>query len=90
MRSFNLENKDLDPNDPFEEFLTATAYAIRSAYHTTLGYSPAQLVFGRDMFMPINFEIDWEKIKQNKQNRIQKNNIRETEIRLPISMLQEI
>ena len=72
MRSFNLENNDLDPEDPFEEFLTAAAYAIRSAHHTTLGYSPAQLVFGRDMFMPVNFDVDWEKIKQNKQDRIQK------------------
>ena len=46
LRSFDLDNADLNPNDPFEEFLTRTAYAIRSAHHTTLGCSPAKLVFG--------------------------------------------
>ena len=34
LRTFDLENADLTGIDPFEEFLTATAYAIRSAYHT--------------------------------------------------------
>jgi hypothetical protein len=82
LRTFNLENRNLDPDDPFEEFLTATAYAIRSAYHTTLGYSPAQLVFGRDMFMPVNFDVDWNKIKQNKQRRINLNNQRENNKRI--------
>jgi hypothetical protein len=79
LRTFDLENKIIDPNnkDPFEEFLTASAYAIRSAYHTTTGYSPAQLVFGRDMFMPVNFTADWAKIKRNKQTRINSNNERE-------------
>ena len=81
LRTFDLEKADLTGPEPFEEFLTATAYAIRSAYHTTLGYSPAQLVFGRDMFMPVNFEADWAKIKQNKQNRIDRNNDRENQKR---------
>ena len=57
-----MDQRDLHPNDPFEEFLTAAAYVICSAYHTTLGFSPAQLVFGRDMFMPIATDVDWEKI----------------------------
>ena len=84
LRSFNLEQKEFDPNDPFEEFLTTAAYvSIQSSHHTTLGYSPAQLVFGRDMFMPVNFQVDWEKIKANKQNRILKNNKRENLKRKP-------
>lgn len=84
LRSFDLENKEIDPEDldPFEEFLTAAAYAIRSAYHTTLGFSPAQLVFGRDMFMPVNCEVDWSKIQQSKQNRINRNNARENAKRI--------
>ena len=81
LRSFNLKNKELNPNEPFED-LSAAAYAIRSAHHITLGYSPAQLVFGRDMFMPVNFEVDWEKIKLNKQRRIKKNNTRENRKRI--------
>ena len=81
LRSFNfLEQNKLNPNDPFEEFLTAAAHAIQSAHHTTLGYSPAQLIFGKDMFtMPaVNFHVNWENIKANKQNKIQQNNDRET------------
>ena len=78
-----LRSFDLNPKDPFDKFLTAAAYAIQSACHTTLGYSPAQLVFGRDMFMPVNFQVDWEKIKANKQNRMHKNNERENLKRKP-------
>ena len=46
LRTFELENKDLDENHPWSLFLTAVAYAIRSTYHTTLQATPAQLVFG--------------------------------------------
>ena len=35
------------------------------------------------MFIPVNFEVDWEKIKQNKQNQINKNNTRENSKRIP-------
>ena len=56
---FKLEefNIDEDEEDPFEEYLTITSYAIRCAIHKTHGYSPGQLVFGRDMFMPIETTI---------------------------------
>ena len=83
LRSFDLDNQNVNPKAPFDEFLTAAAYAIRCAYHTTLGFSPAQLVFGRDMFMPINTNIDWEKITIRKQQRIDKNNSKENSKRTP-------
>ena len=82
LRALNLEEKDLHPQDPFEEFLTAAAYAIRSSYHSTLGYSPAQLVFGRDMFMPVDCQVDWEQIREKKQQRIRANNVRENRKRI--------
>ena len=66
-----------DEDDPFDEVLTKASYAIRSAYHATHGYSPAQLVFGRDMFMPIQANIDWTAIKERKQKAICKSNQRE-------------
>ena len=78
-----MEQKELNHNDPFEEIVIAAAYATQSAHHTALGYSPAQFVFGRDMFMPVNFQVDWERIGANKQNRIQKNNDRENLNRKP-------
>ena len=58
LQTFDLQNLELRPEDPFKEFITALAYAIQSTFHTTLGASPAQLVFGRDMFLPVLFEKD--------------------------------
>ena len=36
VRTFELENTYLDENDPWKGILSATAFAIRSTYHTTL------------------------------------------------------
>ena len=36
------------------------------------------------MFMPVNFDADWDKIKRNKQTRIDKNNIRENKKRIDL------
>ena len=85
IRSFNLEEKVFNEqdDDPFEEYLTAAAFSIRAAFHQTHGHSPAQMVFGRDMFMPVSADIDWEQIKIRKQQRIRKSNVRENSKRIP-------
>lgn len=85
LRSFNQDNRELNPTDSFEEFLTAVAYAIQCAYHTTLGFSLAQLVVvsDRDMFMTVETPVDWERIKTRKQNSIHKNNAGENSKRIP-------
>ncbi len=77
LRTFELENQDLPKENPFEPFLTATAYAIRSTYHTTLQATPGQLVFGRDMILPIQFKADWARIALRKQERINASNEQE-------------
>ena len=51
---------------PWDEFLAATIIAIRSTIHTTLGTSPAQLVFGRDMILQIQYKAEWVLITQKK------------------------
>ena len=38
---------DLEEEDPFDEYLIAVLYAIRSSHHQLHRHSPAQLVFGR-------------------------------------------
>jgi hypothetical protein len=71
IRSFNLEESvfnELD-DDPFEEYLTEAAFSIQSAFHQTHGHSPAQMVFGRDMSMPVSADIDWEQIKNKKTRK---------------------
>ena len=52
--TFELDEADINENDedPFDEYLAAAAYAIRCGFHASHGYSPGELVFGRDMFMP--------------------------------------
>ena len=56
LRTYELEEKELNLKDPFSSFLSAAAYAIRSTYHTTLEATPAELVFGRNMFLPEQFK----------------------------------
>ena len=77
--TFYLEGTYIDVNkeDSFDEYLTVVLYVIRSSYHQSHGHSPAQLVFGRDMFSPVSVDTDWNAIRENKQPRINKNNARE-------------
>ena len=83
LRTKNLADTYIDPNDPFASQLSSVGFAIRSTYHTTLEASPAQLVFGRDMLLPIKFTVDWAMIKQKRQNEMNKNNQRENKARIP-------
>ena len=79
LRAFDLDGAEIDPDDddPFDEYLSSVSYAIRSSYHQTHGFSPAQLVFGRDMFIDSQAEIDWDEIKARKQRKIHESNRRE-------------
>jgi hypothetical protein len=77
IRTFELESNYLDEEDPWKGILSATAFAVRSTFHTTLHSSPGQLVFGRDMIFNIQHTANWEYIKQRKQQLIEKNNKRE-------------
>src|SRR6476660_6676409 len=74
IRTFDLENNYLDDNNPWRGILAATAFAVRSTYHTTLKKTPGQLVFGCDMIFNIQHVANWEYIRLNKQCQINKNN----------------
>jgi hypothetical protein len=65
--AFELEERELDPYDPWNEFLQACAFDIMSTFHTTLQAPPCQLVFGRDMIHDIRFQENWDRIKNKKQ-----------------------
>ena len=82
LQTFDLQNLELRPEDPFKRFITASAYAIQLTFHTMLGASPAQLVFGRDMFLPVLFEKDWNTVREHKQKQINDSNTRENERRI--------
>ena len=83
IRTFELENNYLDEEDPWKGILSATAFAVRSTYHTTLQKSPGQLVFGRDMIFNIQHKANWDIIRQRKQKLINKNNEQENKSRIP-------
>ena len=83
LRTFELEERELDDSDPWSEFLSAAAFAIRATYHTTLQATPAQLVFGRDMILPVAITADWERIREKRQDEINRNNLRENRDRIP-------
>jgi len=82
IRTFELENNYLDEDDPWKGILSATAFAIRSTFHTSLQSTPGQLVFGRDMIFNIQYIANWEYIKQRKQKIINLNNQRENSKRV--------
>ena len=77
IRTFELESNYLDEDDPWKGILSATAFAVRSTFHTSLQSTPGQLVFGRDMIFNIQHTANWEYIKQRKQKIINLNNKRE-------------
>jgi transposase InsO family protein len=83
IRTFELETNYLDDNDPWKGILSATAFAVRSTFHTTLRNSPGQLIFGRDMILNIKHEANWEFIRERKQTLINKNNKAENAKRIP-------
>ena len=82
LRTFELEERELSGRDPYGSFLSAAAYAIRSTYHTTLEATPAELVFGRHMLLPIQFKANWEAIRARRQQVINENNARENSRRI--------
>jgi transposase InsO family protein len=66
IRTFELESTYLDETDLRKGILSATAFAVRLTFHTTLQSTPGQLVFGRDMIFNIKHTASWEYIKQRK------------------------
>jgi hypothetical protein len=67
IQTFVLERNYMDEDDPWKGILSATAFAVRSTFHSSLQSTPGQLVFGRDMIFNIQHIANWECIKQRKQ-----------------------
>ena len=80
IRTMDLDNDE--DHDPWEGVLAATMFAMQSTYHTTLQATPAQLVFGQDSILNIQFDANWNFIKARKQAIIRKNNQNENSKRI--------
>jgi hypothetical protein len=77
LRTFSIQDLELDEEDPFAGILSAVTFAIRSTVHTTNMATPMQLVFGRDAVLNVLHEANWRYIKERKQQFINYNNKRE-------------
>ena len=82
LRTFELDKQLFDEKDPWSGFLSSIAWAMRSTIHTTINATPAELVFGRDMILPIAFQADWEAIRARRQQQVIKDNVKENKGRL--------
>ena len=60
-----------------DAFLTDSAWAIRSTYHTVLKASPGAAIFGQNMLFDIPFLDDWNKIGEHRQIQTDRNMERE-------------
>ena len=75
--TFNVQQTYVDKNDPWTSMLDAAAFVILSTTSRIKGYSPGQLIFGRDMILPIKHRVDWELICQQKQMQINRHKARD-------------
>jgi hypothetical protein len=82
LRTAEIDGREMDKKYPWGAFLSSVSYAIRSTFHTTLKATPGQLVFGRDMVLPIKFMADWWAIEQQRQKEMVRNNRRESASRI--------
>jgi len=82
LRTKELEKRSFTEDDPWGEVLASIAWAIQSTYHTTLGATPAQLVYGRDMLHDVSHVADWELIRLRKQKIIDNSTARENAKRI--------
>ena len=65
VRTFNISTQTyIDGDDLWTDILSTLSFAIPSTTNRLNGYSPVQLIFHRDMILPIKHRVDWELIRQ--------------------------
>ena len=75
--TFQIQQMDLDFENPRERVLSSTMFAIWSMVHTITQRKPSQSEFGRDAILNINQEANWQLIKHCIQESINKGNQKE-------------
>ena len=67
----------LRDENPWDGILASTMFTIRATVHTTMQYTMAQLVFGRNSILNTRHKANWKLIKKRKQDLINKRNQQE-------------
>ena len=75
MRNCKITQNYVDEDDPWLGILAAAEFDILSTTNRLKTYIPGQLIFGRDMILPIKLTMDWELIRQENQAQVNKYNI---------------
>ena len=68
--------------NPVEDLTSAAAYALRATVHGVTKYTPAQLVYNKDMILRTNMEAKVELVRQRREAAVQVNNARENKRRI--------
>ena len=80
--TFELSKQELPEHYPFDSFVASASWAIRCAFHSVLQATPGQLVFGRDMWLDIQYKANWAEIRLRKQSLIDKGVVKENKGRI--------
>ena len=59
VRNCNIKETHVDDNDPYLVILVATVFSIFSTENISKCYSLVQLVFFRDIILPIKYTTGW-------------------------------
>ena len=77
MRTYNIKNICIDKYDPWSVIFEVTAFTIRLSENGFKSYTPGQLMFRRDIILPIKHTADWGLMCQRNQTQINNDKIRE-------------
>ena len=80
MLKYNIKETYVNEDEQWLDILAAAKFTIRSMENLLKVYIPGQLVFGRDIIIPIKHTVGWLLICQRKQTKINKYNIRKNNI----------
>jgi hypothetical protein len=82
LRVYELKEYEFPHGDPWSNVLASATWAICSMFHTTLGATPGQLVYGQDMLFDLSFKANWKSIKERKMAQIEESNQRKNTKRI--------
>jgi len=79
LRTAEIDMADSVKPSDIDVFISDTAWAIHSTYHTVLKAFPGAAIFGRDMLFDIPFIADWKKFEEHRKLLTDRNTARENE-----------
>jgi hypothetical protein len=82
LRTSELNMVELVKASDINVFLSDTAWAVCSTYHTVLKASPGAAIFGQNMLFDIPFIADWQMIGEHRQRLTDLGNASENEGRI--------